>query len=381
MRARQMIVSILMMVVVVSLVNYYIGLHFVMLAEAWWPRFQPVLFWPVFAVIVFAYAIGIIRWPKLLRPFARLLKVIGSYYFAIMEFAVILLPLADLVYIILALCDIETGSYVSIAGGVTLGLLASLMLWGSRNAWSTVIRKHVLHVDKHAGEMKELRVAVASDLHLGNIVGNRHLRRLVKRINAMKPDIILLPGDVLDDSIEPFLRNRMSDTLMELQARDGVYAVLGNHEYYGASIPQYVEAMKRIGIQVLQDETVSIGDRYYVAGRKDRTAESASPEGRLSVASLVSGLDMSRPVIMMDHQPYGFNLAAAAGVDVLLCGHTHRGQIAPNHWITKRLFELDWGYMRKDKMHVAVSSGYGTWGPPIRLASRSEIVELKITFG
>lgn len=381
MRARQMIVSILIMVIVVSLVNYYIGLHVVMLAEAWWPQFQPVWFWPVFAVIVFSYAIAIIRWPKPLRPFARLLKVVGSYYFALMEFAVILLPIDDLVYFILSLGDINTDSYVSIAGGITLGLLASLMLWGSRNAWSTVIRKHVLQVDKQAEGMKELRVAVASDLHLGNIVGNRHLKRLVKRINAMKPDVVLLPGDVLDDSIEPFLRNRMSDALQELKARDGVFAVLGNHEYYGGSIPQYVEVMQRIGIRVLQDEAVAIGDRYYVVGRKDRTAESASPEGRLSVASLVHELDMSRPVIMMDHQPYGFHLAAAAGVDVLLCGHTHRGQIAPNHWITKRLFELDWGYMRKDKMHVAVSSGYGTWGPPIRLASRSEIVDLKITFG
>ncbi|MNW64854.1 putative metallophosphoesterase [compost metagenome] len=81
---------------------------------------------------------------------------------------------------------------------------------------------------------------------------------------------------------------------------------------------------------------------------------------------------------MMDHQPTGFGIAAQAGVDVLLSGHTHRGQIAPNHWITKRLFELDWGYLRKDKLHVVVSSGYGTWGPPIRLASRSELIRLEV---
>ncbi|MNN78398.1 putative metallophosphoesterase [compost metagenome] len=81
---------------------------------------------------------------------------------------------------------------------------------------------------------------------------------------------------------------------------------------------------------------------------------------------------------MMDHQPTGFGIAAKAGVDILLSGHTHRGQIAPNHWITKRLFELDWGYLLKEKLHVVVSSGYGTWGPPIRLASRSELIKLEV---
>lgn len=193
----------------------------------------------------------------------------------------------------------------------------------------------------------------------------------------MKPDVILLAGDVLDDSIEPFIRNRMSEQLKLLKARHGVYAVLGNHEYYGGSIKEYTELMDSIGIKVLQDEVVETAG-VYIVGRKDKTAEAMEAGGRLSVSSLLEGLDLSRPVIMMDHQPTGFDLAAKAGVDILLSGHTHRGQIAPNHWITKRLFELDWGYLLKEKMHVIVSSGYGTWGPPIRLASRSELIKLEV---
>lgn len=107
---------------------------------------------------------------------------------------------------------------------------------------------------------------------------------------------------------------------------------------------------------------------------------SMDPDGRMSVEELLSRTDRAKPIIMMDHQPYQFGIAAQAGVDLLLCGHTHRGQFAPNHLITKRLFELDWGYMRKDDLHVVVSSGYGFWGPPIRLASRSEIVLIELTF-
>ena len=82
----------------------------------------------------------------------------------------------------------------------------------------------------------------------------------------------------------------------------------------------------------------------------------------------------------MDHQPYQLDIAEAAGADVMLSGHTHRGQIAPNHLFTRRIFELDWGYLRKGNLHAIVSSGFGTWGPPIRLGSQSEIIELTIHF-
>jgi predicted MPP superfamily phosphohydrolase len=215
---------------------------------------------------------------------------------------------------------------------------------------------------------------------LGNLVGNRHLDRLLPLVNDWQPDVVLLAGDVIDDTVEPFLRRDMSSRLARLQAKYGVFAVLGNHEYYGGHIPEYVETMRRIGIPVLQDETVTVGGAIQIAGRKDKTAESMDPQGRKPIAELVSAFDDWLPIIVMDHQPTRYDLAAAAGVDILVSGHTHRGQMAPNHWITRRMFELDWGYLRKKQMHAFVSSGFGTWGPPIRLASRSEIVQITVHF-
>jgi predicted MPP superfamily phosphohydrolase len=82
----------------------------------------------------------------------------------------------------------------------------------------------------------------------------------------------------------------------------------------------------------------------------------------------------------MDHQPRDYAQAEAAGVDLLLSGHTHRGQFAPNHWLTRKVFELDWGYLKKGRMHAVVSSGYGTWGPALRIASRAEIVQINVRF-
>ncbi|WP_379127188.1 metallophosphoesterase [Paenibacillus sp. sgz500958] len=377
MNKSRMLVMGTVMVSVLLLFNYYIGFHVWELLLEWSPGMPAAGFWTVFLIVAFAYVIGRIPLPKPLKPVGRLFKVIGSYYLAFMEFALIILPLTDLLYWGMRLAGASMDHFVTEAGATLLILLAIFFLWGSRNAWSVVVRSHTLSIDKSIGTSTPLTVAVASDLHLGNIVGNRHLQRMVNRINEMNPDIILLAGDVLDDSIEPFIRNDMSKTLQQLKARHGVYAVLGNHEYYGGSIQEYTEVMESIGIQVLQDEVVQTAG-VYIVGRKDKTAESMEAAGRISVPDLLENLDHSRPVIMMDHQPTGFDIAAKAGVDILLSGHTHRGQIAPNHWITKRLFELDWGYLLKDKLHVVVSSGFGTWGPPIRLASRSEIIKLEV---
>ncbi len=376
----RMAVGFSAVLLVYLLINLYIGWQGARFLEEAAPAFPVAVYWILFALTAVAYMLGRIPAPKGLRPAFRLLKVIGSYYFAVFEFAVILVPLAHLAGWLLDAAGILPPHYAETAGWTVLSLIAALVLWGSRNAWSPVVRAYSLQIDKPAAEIGKLRIVAVSDIHLGNIVGKRHLKRLLARVDELKPDLILLPGDVIDDSIEPFVRNRLSDWLRRLHARYGVYAVLGNHEYYGGHIEEYVSRMKEIGIPVLRDETATVAGSVVIAGRKDKTAESMDPAGRLSVEELLKDVDRAQPIIMMDHQPYHFDRAAEAGVDLLLCGHTHRGQFAPNHWLTKRLFELDWGYMKKGQMHVAVSSGYGTWGPAVRIASRSEILLIDLTF-
>jgi predicted MPP superfamily phosphohydrolase len=268
-----------------------------------------------------------------------------------------------------------------------------LFVRGSWNARHPIVRQHTLKLseEKSALLTKPLKIVVASDLHLGHMVGKTHLLRLHAIVRELKPDLVLLPGDVVDDDPQAFVDNGLHHVMQAIveESRLGAYAVLGNHEYYGRQIERYVEIMAGIGVQVLRDEFVQLTDPpLYIVGRKDVTAEQfARPgeRGRLSVAELMHSLDLGQPIIMMDHQPRQFAAALAGSVDVLLCGHTHRGQFAPNHWITRSIFELDWGYMRKQDatnpshfMHILVSSGFGTWGPPIRLASRAEVLEITL---
>jgi uncharacterized protein len=373
--------NIVCLLTVYSGLNYYLGWHLTEWMDAAKVVYNPWIFWPIFGIVVYGYIGGRIPLPALLKPIGRLIKVVGSYYIFLFEMGLIAFLLSDIGKTVVWLCGFNMKDYTRYSGDVILVLLFLLLLIGSRNAWSPIVRKYDLAIDKPIGSAgKEWTVAVASDLHLGNVVGRKHLTRLVERVNAMKPDLVLFPGDVIDDAIEPFLRNNMSNLLAKIQSKHGVYAILGNHEYYGGHVQQYIDEMKRIGIPVLRDETVEVANVLYVAGRKDKTSESAGADGRMPVAALLEGLDQRKPIILMDHQPTKFAQAAEAGADVMLSGHTHRGQFAPNHLFTRRIFELDWGYMRKAAMHVVVSSGFGSWGPPIRIGSRSEIIQLTLQF-
>lgn len=377
----RVVALIALLLSVYSSINFYIGWHITKWFDAIGLNYEPLLFWFIFGIIAYGYIGGRIPVPGVFKPLGRLLKVIGSYYVFIFEMGFILLLLVDIAGLFIVIANGNMEIFVVYAGSAVIAVIVIMLAVGSWNAWNPIIRKHELEINKKVnGSEKKWIIAVASDIHLGNIVGNKHLKRLVTRVNAMNADLVLLPGDVIDDSIEPFLRNSMSRTLGELKSKHGIFAVLGNHEYYGGNAEQYIGEMNKIGIQVLRDQTVEIAGAIYVAGRKDKTAESPNSTGRLEVKELIESLNMTKPIILMDHQPTKFAQAAEAGTDILLSGHTHRGQFIPNHLFTKRLFELDWGYMRKEAMHVIVSSGFGTWGPPIRIGSRSEIIQLEINF-
>jgi Predicted phosphohydrolases len=358
--------------------NVYIGWNIEMFLEWLAGPIPGPAFWIPFLLIAFGFPIG--RIGHGLGSAVRLLKVAGAYYFALFEYGCLLFPPADIAGWLLKTGGYDASVHIGLPAAVAGAVLLVLFTAGSYNAWSPVVREYRLEVPKDAGGLGSLRILAASDLHLGNIVGNRHLRRLIREAEARKPDLILLAGDVIDDDVEPFVRNRMDETLAGLKAPYGVYAVLGNHEYYGGQIETYVRRAADAGVRVLRDETVTIEGRFHIAGRKDKTAEGAGPDGRLPVGKLLESLDPRLPILLMDHQPLALGEAARAGADLLLCGHTHRGQFAPNHLLTRRLFELDWGYKRIEGMHALVSSGFGTWGPAVRLASRCELLDITLVF-
>jgi len=213
-----------------------------------------------------------------------------------------------------------------------------------------------------------IKIVAMSDMHLGYSIGPKELEGWVRKINEEKPDIILIPGDVIDNSVVPLYARNMADVMKQLDARYGVYACMGNHEYISHAAPSQ-EWLTGAGVHVLRDSAALVDSLFYVVGREDR-----SNPGRKPVADLVRDLDPSVPVILLDHQPYHLEEAAAAGVDLQLSGHTHRGQVWPINWITDRIYEISHGYLKKEDTHIYVSSGIGIWGGKFRIGSRSEYV-------
>jgi predicted MPP superfamily phosphohydrolase len=356
-------------IIVYSALTFYIGwnswvwLHSIFGLEEKW------IYGFIVCLISFSYIIG--HFIKKIPLF----KIVGSFWFGLMQYAILILPLSNLIALVLIFTGLSTPTVINWVGGVVFIFLVILFIFGVFNAYSPVVRNFSLVIPKQIGELTQLRIAMASDMHFGRLSGIRHVRRLVREINALNPDIILLPGDIIDDDPVPFTQKKMGNVMKELSAPFGVYGVLGNHEYYGGGIPKFLQEMERIGITILMDQVIKINDSLYLAGRKDKT-----DRNRLPIDALLTDIDPSLPLIMMDHQPSEITQAQENRVDILLSGHTHRGQMAPNHLITKRIFENDWGYLQKGQLHSIVSSGYGFWGPPLRIGSRSEIIQIQVTF-
>lgn len=170
----------------------------------------------------------------------------------------------------------------------------------------------------------------------------------------------------------------MAEALGQLCPRLGCFAVTGNHEYY-AGEEEAVSYLESAGVRVLRDEAVTIEGRLVIAGRKDRTAGRFG-ERRLPLKEILSGIPEGLPVLLLDHQPRDLREAESAGVDLQLSGHTHNGQLFPFNLVTRHLFEVSQGWKTLGRTTVLVSSGVGTWGPPMRTSAPPEIWLLELRF-
>lgn len=297
-----------------------------------------------------------------------ILQTIGYYWLIIAGFGLILLPIAALLFFLFNKKGIRPIGF----GVITVYIL--IFSFGTFYAWSPIIQTYDISIEKNV-ERENLKILMASDFHLGDLVGKNHLEKFVHLVEETRPDIVFLPGDLIDDHIEPFIKENMGDIMKKIEAPLGVYATLGNHDYYGNDDEKIVEEIERLGIEVLTDEVTMLENGIYIIGRNDDT-----DKNRVDIKRLVSSLDSSKPLIMLDHQPNELDVAKANGIDLVLSGHTHRGQIFPGNLLTDMLYENDYGLLKKGDLHSIVSSGYGTWGPPLRLGTRSEVVIINVEF-
>jgi len=318
--------------------------------------------------------------------FTEVMTWVGSLWLGAMTYFVLALFLIDFARLInhffpflprIFYIDYQKTKLIALF--ITIGLVMMIVLAGFINARTPGIRTLELHIAKKVKGAKTLKIAMASDIHLGTLIGKRGASRLVSMINGLHPDIVLFAGDLVDEDLKPVIRRNLGETLKNLSAPLGIYAITGNHEYIGGAA-EAVTYLTAHNIRFLSDTVELIDDRFYLAGRDDRDKSRFTGKPRKPLEDILKGIDHSFPIILMDHQPFQLSIPEQLGVDLQLSGHTHHGQIWPFNYITNAIYEVSWGYKKKRNTNIYVSCGFGTWGPPMRLGNRPEIVSIILTF-
>lgn len=223
-----------------------------------------------------------------------------------------------------------------------------------------------------SSDISHLRIAFVSDFHLQESTGIRFVENFASKIASVNPDLMLFGGDIVEGDKRNEKMTSFERILSSIKARYGVYGVLGNHEHYAGHDDG--SFFSNSGIEILRDSVVIAGNSFVVAGRNDSHTRT-----RKSVEEIMGAIPDSLPVILMDHRPTVISQIGSHSPDVVLSGHTHNGQLFPINLITRKVYELSYGYMRKGETHFFVSSGIRLWGPPVRTTGKSEILVIDIT--
>ena len=361
-------------------INLYIGMR-------GWQAFSSVipagfgfLYWVLF--ILFASSFMLARFFQSTNSTGSgvALEWLGAYSVAIIFYSLVFLLAIDLVRLLdhwFKFIPEALKPSPPKLGLIVLCLLAGVLSYGTWNAWHPVVREYHINIPKETNGNQELRAVLLSDLHLGNIVSKERLAGIVEQIRPLKPDLILLAGDVIDDSPRVFVEQNMGELLQELNPPLGTYMVLGNHD---GRAEETVPVFQAAGVTVLRDTYQLVNGHFYVVGRDNGGHRGMPGNPQAELSAILEGVDHQLPIILLDHYPTQLEEARLSGVDLQLSGHTHQGQMYPLNLVTQKMYETDWGYLRKDNLQAIVSTGAGTWGPPIRVGNRPEIVSLRITF-
>ncbi|MBL9023919.1 MAG: metallophosphoesterase [Myxococcales bacterium] len=278
--------------------------------------------------------------------------------------------------------DPERRAFMARAMSGAIGVAAvGLGGYGAARARSPIVKELSVSLSRFPSALDGLKIVQLTDVHIGPLIDGAWLRDVVARVNELSPDVIAITGDLVDGSVAE-LRDHVAP-LADLKAKHGVYFVTGNHEYY-SGVDEWIAELTRLGIRVLRNERVSIGDgdaSFDLAGIDDYRAKGFGGDHGPDLVRALAGRDADREIVLLAHQPKHAFEAAEHGVGLQLSGHTHGGQIWP------------WGYMvRLDQTFVAgldrlkdtqiyTSCGTGYWGPPMRVGAPPEITLLTLSRG
>ena len=340
----------------------------------------------LFVIIAYGYVLAKVLY-KYLHPLAYdILLGVGAIWFAFLAYFILSLLLIDIVRLFYGwfhfFPSIITNNYETakrFTAIIVIALVGLIVFLGNLNKRNIEIRTLEISIPKGNSKLDELNIVMASDIHLSPIDGERLLVKIVDKMNSLNPDIILLAGDIVDDKAKVLDERGIGESFRKLKSKYGVYSINGNHEFING-VDSCVRYAEKFGIKFLRDGYELIDSSFYVIGREDSSMPQFTGKQRKSLEEIVKNIPANYPKILLDHTPFKLEQAQQNKIDLQLSGHTHHGQIWPANIVTSMIYEISWGYKKKENVHYYVSSGAGTWGPPVRTGSSSEIVNIRIKF-
>jgi predicted MPP superfamily phosphohydrolase len=268
----------------------------------------------------------------------------------------------------------------ALVGGVYFGIFFLIHLYGTRKSWGREITQIKISPSTSAGVWpsfdhnfwKNKKLVFISDVHLGNIRGAGFMASIVKKIQAIGPYAVFIGGDIFDGP--KCDEEKLLEPLKALRPEHGVYYVTGNHEYYLPDVQHALKVIKNTGAIILHNEKVEIGGIDFVGV----DYQSVNKTDKFQKVLNDLHIDRTKPNILIKHEPNDLDVAEKAGISLGFFGHTHQGQIWPLSLFTRQIYDgFDYGLKPHGTMQVYTSSGVGTWGPPLRLGTKSEIVVIE----
>lgn len=343
------------------------------------PRIKAAVFVPLY--IIFAASM-MLCFMRSSLPFSvavkRALNAFGAYCMGIFIYMFLFFIISDIIFLLgrafRLISDSSRKRYRLFSGAVVLILTAITVFYGAVHA------AQIKLVSYDAEISAEMNAVLISDLHLGAAGSERRFEKTVAAVNSLEPDIVFISGDIFDNDFDIISDTKqMSELFKSIDTKYGVYACLGNHDA-GSTIGEMISFLKDSDVTLLSDEATVIDNRLVLIGRRDSSPIGGAGYGvRCDISELMDGVDTSMPIVVMDHNPTNID-EYPDSVDLILCGHTHKGQMFPGELFTNAMFDVDYGYYRKDdnSPQVIVTSGAGAWGMPMRVGTDCEVVSIKL---
>ena len=339
--------------------------------------------------------------------FRRGMKLVGNYWLGVLLYMIFFIVIAELGrFLLLHVFRVSKDKICvprvrRIVGCACATLIMCISFWGVVNARLVRVTPYDVTINKEAQDengqkMDSMKIVLVADLHLGYNIGCSQMKQMVMKVNQQSPDLIVVAGDIFDNEYDALDDpDQLVKIFRQLKSQYGVYAVYGNHDIdekilagftFGSgrekkvSDPRMDEFVKRAGMKLLRDESVCIDQSFYLYGRPDAEKVGRGISRRKTPKELVNGMDLKKPVIVLDHEPRQLEELNQAGVDIDLCGHTHDGQLFPGNITIHLFWKNPYGYRKVGNAHQIVTSGVGLFGPNMRVGTKAEIVVVNVDF-